>query len=240
MTFYGQIADVYDDLFPLNEKQLFFIEKALGNNLNGKNILDVGCGTGSLSIAMARRSAKVRAFDYDDHMIEKANNKRPQALNLIFKQGDMHLLSQIFPNSAFNAILCFGNTLVHLGSANEVSCLFKDVAGQLLPGGAFMFSIVNYDRILSKKIDFLPTIETDDYIFERKYHYRPDGRIDFNTELRISGGEVIKNTVVLMPLKKEDVEHKLESYFSSVNFYGGFDRSEWNSESFHLVVEAIR
>ncbi len=239
MTSYSQIVEAYDLLFPLNIKQVEFVEKTLGNSLVAKTIMDIGCGTGSLSIALARRSAKMRAFDFDAGMIARANEKRPQALNLEFLQGDMKTSPVLYPNIMFDAALCFGNTLVHLSSVDEVNIVFKNVAKQLKEGGKLLFQIINYDRVLANKVNALPTIQTNKYTFIRNYIHRTDGNIDFETILS-SSENVIKNTVTLLALTKAQLTHLLNPLFKNVSYYSGFDNRNWTKDSFHLVVEATK
>lgn len=238
MEFYSRIAEAYDELFPYNEKQLLFVEGALGGQLARKSILDMGCGTGALSINMARRSARVRAFDFDEQMIARAEEKRPQALDLQFRKGDIRTISEDYSSLMFDAVICLGNTLVHLDEQEDILKLFWHVSKRLKSGGKFIFQIINYDRILSQQINHLPTIETPNYQFTRLYDHRPDGKIGFQTVLSFKGNPVTENQVVLLPLKKSWVEGPLKELFSSVSFFGGFDRSEWNEDAFHLVIEA--
>ncbi|MCT4590779.1 MAG: class I SAM-dependent methyltransferase [Carboxylicivirga sp.] len=240
MAFYSKIVEAYDAIFPLNPKQLEFVQQACTGALASKNILDIGCGTGSLSIAMARQSARVRAFDYDKEMVAKANEKRPQALDLQFKQGDMRRVEEAYPSLQFDAALCFGNTLVHLADEKEVALFFQKVAGLLKPEGKFLFQVVNYDRIIAEKLDHLPTIKKDGYTFVRDYYQRKDGRIDFNTTLKGEGFTPIDSSVPLLPLRKSQLEKLLKSHFSSLSFYGAFDCRAWHKETFHCVVEAVK
>lgn len=238
MDFYSRIADAYDELFPLNERQLLFVELALKGQFANKTVLDMGCGTGSLSIVMARRSAKVRAFDLDAEMIAKAEEKRPQALDLQFLVGDISEVASTYPKRTFDAVLCLGNTLAHMDDQQSVLKLFWDVSLLLKPGGKFIFQIVNYDQILKHKVDHLPTIETNTYKFVRNYLYRPNGKVDFNTILS-SGHEVItENTIPLLPISKEWMQGPLNELFNEVEFNGGFDRSSWDENSYHTVVVA--
>lgn len=239
MAFYSQIVEAYNELFPFNKKQLEFVEQKLGNSLAGKCIMDIGCGTGALSVAMARRSARVRAFDYDESMIKKAKENQPQALDLSFQQGDMRLTKKLYSSVSFDSVLCFGNTLVHLQNESEVFAVFNNVASQLKEGGKFLFQIINYDRILKDRVDALPTINTDNYTFVRNYIHRHDGNIDFNTILTTSN-ERIENTVTLLALTKKQVVDELKNCFPEVNVFGGFDGGDWTPQSFHLVVEAIK
>ena len=239
MPFYSQIVEAYDQLFPLNMKQVEFVENAVGGNLAAKRIMDIGCGTGSLSIALARRSAVVRGFDYDREMVIKAEEKRPQALDLQFQEGDMKATAALYSNSMFDAVLCFGNTLVHLTSLDEVKAVFSNISKQILQGGKFLFQIINYDRILAENVDALPTIQTDKYNFVRNYIHRSDGNIDFETILS-TGDEKIENTVPLLAVTKSQIVELLEPIFGDIKCYGGFDGSDWSKDTFHLVVEATK
>jgi SAM-dependent methyltransferase len=173
-------------------------------------------------------------------MVAKANEKRPQALDLQFKQGDMRRVEEAYPSLQFDAALCFGNTLVHLADEKEVALFFQKVAGLLKPEGKFLFQVVNYDRIIAEKLDHLPTIKKDGYTFVRDYYQRKDGRIDFNTTLKGEGFTPIDSSVPLLPLRKSQLEKLLKSHFSSLSFYGAFDCRAWHKETFHCVVEAVK
>jgi len=241
MAFYNHIVEAYDQLFPLNPKQQDFVEEALGVDLSNKRILDIGCGTGSLAINLARRSASVDAFDFDSSMIDTAEKKRPQALNLRFRQGDMMQLESMYQMASFDAILCFGNTLVHLVDRKQIENVLGGISNGLRENGRFLMQIVNYDRIINNQVDHLPTIDTVDYSFTRDYVQRKDGLIDFSTLLTAKKSkEALRNSIPLLPLRKNELLTMLNEHFAEVHCFGGFDRSEWTEQSFHLVIEAVK
>ncbi|NPA35493.1 MAG: class I SAM-dependent methyltransferase [Chlorobi bacterium] len=241
MPFYSTIAKAYDELFPLNPNQTDFVESSFGGSVAGKHLVDAGCGTGSLAIMLARRSARVFAFDSDEQMIKTALEKQPQALNLKFKQGELIGELYAFMHDDIDAVICFGNTLVHLTNIEKTEQFIKRSSEVLKPGGKLLLQIVNYARVLNNKVDSLPDIETGRFKFIRKYKFRPDRLIDFKTLLtdKISG-ERIENNVCLYPLQKDELEQIINKYFKILVFYGDFKKSPFSDESFHLIAEAVK
>ena len=78
-----------------NEKEL----KLLGN-LNGKTILEIGCGGAQCGIAMVKKGAKVTGIDISNEQLKFAKNlaeKNKVKLNLI--QGNIVNLRKIKSNS---------------------------------------------------------------------------------------------------------------------------------------------
>jgi 2-polyprenyl-3-methyl-5-hydroxy-6-metoxy-1,4-benzoquinol methylase len=241
MAFYSSISTAYDQLFPLNPAQVEFVDSCFANSLSAKRIIDAGCGTGSLAILLARRSAQVVGFDSDSKMIDIALEKQPQALNLKFKVGDFVDELNSFEENRYDGILCFGNTLVHLVNKNRIAQFIENSSKLLKTGGRLLMQIINYDRVLSSNVDSLPTLNTDNYEFIRRYHPQPDGLINFETVLSAKYTcEQTVNSVLLLPLKKQELEDMLTPHFSEVLFYGDFKKSDWDMNSFHLVIEVIK
>ena len=64
----------------------------LPEDLQGRRILDAGCGTGALAVEAARRGADVVAIDLSPKLVELARQRMPSAFkhgSLDFRSGDM-------------------------------------------------------------------------------------------------------------------------------------------------------
>lgn len=239
MSFYKSISDLYDFIFPLNPVQVDFVKDRLAP-CDQKNILDVGCGTGNLCLVLGAHLKSIHGIDPDlsmlDIAIEKAGKNHP---NLHFSPYGMLDIDTNFRD--LDAILCFGNTLVHLSSEDEIMQFFRQAIKALKPGGKLLVQIINYDRILDQDIKGLPSIENDKISFERKYNYLPKKNIiEFETTLKIKeSGQSIHNLIHLFPIRKSSLDGLLsEAGFKMVTYYGNFKKETLTSKSTPLVFEA--
>ncbi|HNW51650.1 MAG TPA: methyltransferase domain-containing protein [Prolixibacteraceae bacterium] len=237
MEFYQSINPFYDFIFPLNNKQVDFTCEEV---LSGK-ILDMGCATGSLAIALAEKGFEVTAIDLDQGMIDQAKRKDP--LNKIhFREGDMLKILEYFPVTSFNGITCYGNTLAHLTEPKHIGSFFVSAFQLLQKEGKILIQVLNYESLLKTKPEKLPLIENETIRFERSYNYRPDGLINFVTRLTVKEtNQVIENSVTLYPVTRYEIADLLEkSGFTAVEFFGGFDRSPVLPSNLPLVVRALK
>ncbi len=235
MEFYQSITTLYDHIFPLNMGQVNFV----GSECAPGTLLDVGCGTGSLALAMSAKGFSVSAIDIDKEMIDLASAKDGNRL-VAFSQGDMLAIDQRYREQHFAAITCFGNTLVHLETYDEVSDFLHKTYALLQKNGKLLLQLLNYEAILTKKPEKIPTIENERICFERKYYYRPDGKIDFEgILLDKETGLITRNVVSLLPVTQKQLFLILnDAGFANLQFYGGFDRSPVDENKLPLVVSA--
>jgi SAM-dependent methyltransferase len=101
-------ADSYDKLFtPISDQAIAPIVSTLGD-VRGRRILDVCCGSGRLTAALARMGADVEGLDFAPTMVARAAANFP---GLNFRQGDAERLP--CEQNTFDAVVCcFG--VMHL------------------------------------------------------------------------------------------------------------------------------
>jgi len=117
------------------------VEKLLRSDLNSSlnssrssspdrvlRVLDAGCGTGRMSIELARRGMDTVGVDLDEVMLRQARAKAP---HLDWRQGD---LSSIQLDGQFDAIVLAGNVMIFVTSGTEAATL-NNMARHLKPGG---------------------------------------------------------------------------------------------------------
>lgn len=237
MTFYHSIASVYDSIFPLNTDQVNFVQDHLVHPPGKKRLLDLGCATGHLAAALANADREVTGLDLDVAFIEQAEKLSKPHLHYVM--GNMLNLSTHFPPRYFDAISCFGNTLVHLNGPQEISCFLGNMASVMKTGAKFLLQIIHYDRILDHEISGLSTIDNTTIRFERTYVLDPAAeRIRFKTMLIIKEtGQKIENDIPLYPIRLIELKSLLNSNgFKVDQVYGDFKMNPLQPESVALVL----
>ena len=240
MSFYQQIAPYYHHIFKINANQVDFSKLKIPES--DCKVLDIGCGIGTLSFELTNYYKHVLGIDMDAEMVRAASKKKKDKSNSIqFKQISMLKLDTLIDNNSVDGIICFGNTLVHLNSLDEIADFLQQSKAVLKSNGKLLLQIVNYDKILARNIKKLPLIENDEIIFERNYCYRKsENKIDFNTRLTVkSTQQTIENSIELLPLLKKDLTLLLNNAgFNNCNYYGNFNQEPHSIDSPAIIIEA--
>lgn len=239
-SLYESIAAYYDEIFPLKQTRLDFVTSLL--KADGLSILDIGCATGELALALSGKGQNVVGLDLDRDMVDTAREKaKTRGKKTRFHVKDMAAVGTDFMPSFFDVVLCLGNTLVHLENPSKMEVFFRDVLTVLKEGGYFAIQIVNYQRVLDDRITELPQIENDQLVFRRKYVYeKKTHRIRFQGDLRVKSSGVRRGSVeILYPLTFEELKFVLTNAgFSEMHFYGTENKTPYEKDSPALIAIA--
>lgn len=242
MSLYKTISRYYDELFPLKKARLDFITSFLKGD--GLSVIDIGCAAGASALALAKAGHRVIGIDLNRDMVESAREKAQKSglsSKAAFFVKDMTGVGSSFPPSSFDAVLCFGNTLVHLENPVKMEEFFSGVLKTLKDDGVFIAQIVNYDRILAEGVGELPLIESKACRFRREYTFDPTAhRIRFKTYLTVKEtGAVRESTESLYPLTSLELRTALENAgFTGVRFFGSENKDAYNRRSPALIATA--
>ena len=154
-------------------------------------VLDVGCGPGDLTMAIAQHVASVHAIDASAGMIHVARTRagRHGVGNVDFAQAD--LPSVAHRGGTFTAVTAL-NVLQYLGDVPEAA---RQIGRLLPPGGMFLSATA----CLGEQRSFLQVLT----VILTRLHIMPETRFFRHTELADSiarGGFQIVATERLSPL----------------------------------------
>lgn len=106
-------------------------------------LLELGCGTGRLTIPLAERIADVLGVDHAPAMVAHARAKADAAASRArFAEGDFLTLAL---GRRFDRLLLAYNTLNHVIVPEELAALFESVRRHLAPGGRLVVDTFNPD-----------------------------------------------------------------------------------------------
>ena len=128
-------------------KQIDGIEKLLGLSFRNR-VLDLGCGAGSQTIELARRSYRVVGMDTSNDALSIAReNAKAEKLTVHFHSDKM---TRIPFENEFNAVLNLRNPLgCHRTDREDRRCL-EAIRGSMRPGGRLLLDLLNREWIIRR------------------------------------------------------------------------------------------
>jgi SAM-dependent methyltransferase len=204
-------------------------------------LLDLGCGTGEHARWFAAQGYRVLGVDRSEAQIAAARAAGPLP-GLEFATGDLTRLGAVRGDRRFGTALCLGNTLVHLQDEAELRATCQGVHAALLPGGAWVTQILNYERLLGRGESALPVnvreMEDEILVFLRLLRPIGEGRVRFfPTTLRLrpkaeTPVEVVSSrAVTLRAWLRLDLEPALHAAgFAPIAFHGDLTGAPFDPE----------
>ena len=102
-------------------------------------LLDLACGTGSVSVRLAEKGYEVIGVDLSPEMLSEAQNKAYSAgQNILFLCQDMTALDLY---GTVDAAVCTLDGLCHLPNEESVFAALQKVSLFMNPGGVFLFDV---------------------------------------------------------------------------------------------------
>lgn len=173
MASYEEFAQIYD--WALNELPyegwLTYIEEIFKRyGAAPKLLLDLGCGTGSMTNLMASKGYEMIGVDLSEDMLAIAKTKAKDThQEVIYLNQDM---TELDLYGTVDAVISCGDAFNYVLSAEDLLATFKHVNTFLNPGGLFIFdmnTIYKFKEVLGNKT-YAENHEDYAYIWENYFY----------------------------------------------------------------------
>jgi SAM-dependent methyltransferase len=147
----------------------YIVEIIKRNKLRPELIADLGCGTGSFCLEMAKRGYDMIGIDLSSEMLSCARQKALEAgADILFLNQDMTSFELY---GTVDVITCLVDSINYITYKSDLKRLFKLVRNYLNPGGLFIFDIntpYKFEAVFSSNV-FCETSEEVSYIWENSF-----------------------------------------------------------------------
>ena len=181
---YDLIAPIYDLENQSIDYELWadFFEKQFDKHLTVKPelVLDLGCGTGKMTLTLAKRGYDMTGVDYSSEMLDVARREETVAnaphpvLWLCQDMREFELYGTV------DACVCCLDTMNHITRTKDLKTIFSLVHNYLFPDGLFIFDINGkgkFERVYANEVY---TYEGEDSFLIWENDYRAhSGLCDF-------------------------------------------------------------
>ena len=145
-------------------------------DLKGKSVLDLGCGTGSMTELLAARGFDMIGVDCSEDMLEIALEKRmASGRDILYLQQDMRDLELY---GTVRAVVCLCDSINYLLDVQDLETVFRLVNNYLDPGGIFIFDLNTEYKYRELLADRTIAENRDEGSFIWDNYYDPEEKIN--------------------------------------------------------------
>ncbi len=178
---FSRFYDLLTDNVEYEKRADYFCRLLSMCGINGGIMLDLACGTGSISVAMADRGFDVIGVDSSIGMLNAARRK-------VYESGkDILLLNQSMDEldlfGTIDCAVCVLDSINHLDDEEQVRDTFEKVSLFMNPGGAFAFDVntlYKHKNILADNA-FVYDLDELYCVWQNSYN-EEDGSVDIDID----------------------------------------------------------
>lgn len=184
-TSFARVYDTFMDNVPYQEWSEYIIELLKEYNIHDGLVLDLGCGTGSLTQLMAKAGYDMIGVDNSEEMLEIAQEKKYDSkLDILYLLQDMREFELY---GTVKAVVSICDSMNYIIQEEELLEVFRLVNNYLDPKGIFIFdlnTIYKYKNLLGDNV-IAENRDECSFIWEN-YYYEDENINEYELSLFIN------------------------------------------------------
>ena len=129
--------------------------QAWARDLQWRDLLDIGCGDGSISLPLLTSDSHLTMLDLSENMLRTVGAKVPEALSGNVQTRNENFMAAHFDTASFDLVVCVG-VLAHVDSPEE---FIAKIARVLRPGGSLILAFTDTRHATGRFADFLGSLK---------------------------------------------------------------------------------
>ena len=243
---YGEFAKIYDDLIKedINYDKMVsrIIEICNEHNIECKDYLDVACGTGNVTVRLAKHFKDIYAVDLSEDMLREAFNKLKE--NRIKGKIICQDMTEMQLNRKFDLITSVLDSTNYITNEDDLEKYFSSVKEHLKDDGIFIFDVNSYYKLSEILGNNIYTYSEEDvfYTWENVFE---DDMVSMFLTFFVKQGELyerFEEEHFERAYKEEELESALSNCgLKVINKFDGYSNNkvQANSERIVYVVKKI-
>jgi SAM-dependent methyltransferase len=214
------------------------VEKILAlTKPEGKTALDLCCGPGRCSIAMAAAGFKVTGVDRTEFLLDKAVETANAArITIEWIQMDMR---DFIRADAFDLALNVWTSFGYFDDKDEDLQVLSNILTNLKPGGVCLIEVLGKERLAKMFQPTTSSVLPDGTEIIQRHEIVDDWTRIQNEWILIRNGRVKRYKLNLTVYSGQELRDRLEqSGFTDVKLYGNLDGEEYGLNAQRLIAVA--
>jgi SAM-dependent methyltransferase len=211
--------------------------------LFGEPILDLGCGTGRITIPIAKNGHKIIGIDSSKKMLDEAMQKaQSSSLTIDFIESDIRNFD--LPER-FSLILLTFNTICHLYDFESIFSTFTCIKKHLKPGGRLIIDVFNPDlsflsrdeNIKSKRATYKNPYNAGNVEITQSNFYSKKEQTNYNKWFFKMDGKEFEQELNKRVFFPQEIDNYIRFLNMEIeNKYGDFQRSPFADNSSKQII----
>lgn len=245
MSVYGALAGSYDELtydIPYETMLAFWEAVLVDAGKRPETVLDLACGTGSLSVLLAEKGYRVLGVDRAEEMLTEAMDKVADLENPPY--FILQSMEKLFLPHPVDWVVCCLDGINYLTDPRDCQKTFSRVWDSLAPGGMFTFDLNSPQKLRSLDGQVWLDETEDSYCVWRTEFEKEENICYYGVDLFTRQGDLWQRDFEEHCQYAYSVEQIMEylarAGFAKIQVYGDFTKDAPTEATQRLFFSAVK